>query len=97
MVGSEKLAVHHGFPESGTASARGTANSQGARPIANLSLSQNGYKHVEMFEMFEMFETFDEFLLAAHVLASVQFRAVATLISVSSKCTKIATSIIMER
>ena len=38
MVGSEKLAVHHGFPESGTASARGTANSQGARPIANLSL-----------------------------------------------------------
>ena len=38
MVGSEKLAVHHGFPESGTASAIGTANSQGARPIANLSL-----------------------------------------------------------
>ena len=37
MVGSEKLAVHHGFPESGTASARGTANSQGARPAANLS------------------------------------------------------------
>ena len=38
MVGSEKLAVHHGFPESGTASARGTANSQGARPAANSSL-----------------------------------------------------------
>ena len=34
MVGSEKLAVHHGFPESGTASAIGTANSQGARPAA---------------------------------------------------------------
>ena len=33
MGGSEKLAVHHGFPESGTASAQGTANSQGARPI----------------------------------------------------------------
>ena len=32
MVGSEKLAVHHGFPESGT------ANSQGARPAANSSL-----------------------------------------------------------
>ena len=38
MGGSEKLAVHHGFPESGTASARGTANSQGARPAANSSL-----------------------------------------------------------
>ena len=38
MVGSEKLAVHHGFPESGTASAIGTANSQGARPAANSSL-----------------------------------------------------------
>ena len=34
MGGSEKLAVHHGFPESGTASAIGTANSQGARPAA---------------------------------------------------------------
>ena len=32
MGGSEKLAVHHGFPESGT------ANSQGARPAANSSL-----------------------------------------------------------
>ena len=38
MGGSEKLAVHHGFPESGTASAIGTANSQGARPAANSSL-----------------------------------------------------------
>ena len=40
MVGSEKLAVHHGFPESGTASAIGTANSQGARPAATRALSQ---------------------------------------------------------
>ena len=39
MVGSEKLAVHHGFPESGTASAIGTANSQGARPAATRALS----------------------------------------------------------
>ena len=39
MGGSEKLAVHHGFPESGTASARGTANSQGARPAATRALS----------------------------------------------------------
>ncbi len=43
MGGSEKLAVHHGFPESGTASAIGTANSQGARPAATRALSQNGY------------------------------------------------------
>ena len=38
MVGSEKLAVHHGFPESGTASAIGTANSQGARPAATRAM-----------------------------------------------------------
>ena len=44
MVGSEKLAVHHGFPESGTASAIGTANSQGARPAATRALSQHGYQ-----------------------------------------------------
>ena len=41
MGGSEKLAVHHGFPESGTASAIGTANSQGARPAATRALSQS--------------------------------------------------------